>query len=405
MRYGFIVVILFISLKSYAGAEPAKWEIEQLTQCSAGKVFSPHISADGKTIYFLSNCDFIGENRDKNFEIFKWENESISQITDDQYCKISSYDVSLDGKKIVFSNNCQLSGKNESRGTEIAFMDENGVIEVLTEGNGFISKNPSWSVDGKWIVFESSLNPGMNPDNSQEVFAVNIQDKKVIQLSLTIAPGKCEQPSMVGKRTIAVCNDDLLGIRNYNDIDSLTVKFDERKVVNNPDKNTELFFLDIGGEIKQITKTRKCEMGLIKVHPLGRGLSLTTNCSLVGEPQIEKGWKLYYYASDFTRLCPGYMFNVSSMGWSMDAKKLAISSTYFTQKINIERNREIFLIDVENPENKPEIVTDYKTGSSITPVLNEDGTIVVFVSTNNETKNNDDRSPELFMAKKVVYED
>jgi WD40-like Beta Propeller Repeat len=405
LRYRLFFLALIFIFSYEAKSSPADWEVRQLTSCEYGKVQTPHISPDGKTIYFISNCDFANKNTDRSFEIFKWEADTFTQLTDEEYCKISYLKVSPDNQKFAFTTNCLLSGKNTNRATELAVMDEDGKIEVLTQSTGYTSKNPSWSSDSNWIVFESGNNIGMNPDNSQEVFYVNIEDKEVVQRSLTIAPEKCEQPAMTENRIVSLCNEDLVGLEDPENIDRFTVKFYEDEVIGNPDKNFELFFLNIDGGVEQVTKTRKCQITKLAVHPLGRGLALVSDCGLTNESKMEKGWKLYYYAGSFIHLCPGIEFKVSSMGWSRDGKKLAVSSNYFSHGSNKERNREIFLVDIENPTKPPEVVTDYESGSSFSPALNMDGTVLVFISNNDKTEENRDRSYELFMARKKPPED
>lgn len=128
-----------------------------------GLQHEPVWSPDEQWIYFLSSTS------KEDHDIFRVSTltSSIEQLTVD---KIYNFDVAI-------SNNGEMAfSSNRQDNYEIWIQEANGNVHRLTH-NKAIDSRPSWSPDGKVIVFESSRNGPMN------IWRMSVDDKLPIQLT------------------------------------------------------------------------------------------------------------------------------------------------------------------------------------------------------------------------------
>src|SRR5215510_2323533 len=85
---------------------------EAFTEVGATRVVSPALSSDGKIVAFASTEDLVGQNADRNSEIFLFDGSKLQQLTHTEPASIASrltdgnFQPSMtgDGRMIVFSS-------------------------------------------------------------------------------------------------------------------------------------------------------------------------------------------------------------------------------------------------------------------------------------------------------------
>lgn len=133
--------------------------------------YCPSVSPDGNLIVYTSNPPDAEEPQ-------IWSINAIgtlpTQLREGQLpC------VSPDGKRIVFVRADKLSRKEQ-----IWVMNSDGGEETqLTQNNEYDTKNPSWSPDGKWIVFDA--NEGLDSQKRQnfDIWLMTADGSKKTQLT------------------------------------------------------------------------------------------------------------------------------------------------------------------------------------------------------------------------------
>src|ERR1041385_496593 len=97
----------FHAIRAELGAGPV------FTEIGGKRVVSPALSRDGKIVAFASTEDSVGENADRNSEIFLFEGEKLRQVTHTEPSSVASRltdgnfqpSITADGNTIVFSSN------------------------------------------------------------------------------------------------------------------------------------------------------------------------------------------------------------------------------------------------------------------------------------------------------------
>jgi Tol biopolymer transport system component len=415
----FLSAAVFIfSIASYWNPEQREWKLIQLTECEHGSSGLPRVSATGAMVFFISTCDFEDSNRDNNTEVFRWEAGSIRQLTQTELCTIKDLSLSPDARRMAFATNCELDGKNPGRGLEIAYLEGPGKVRILTQGQGYPSGKPSWSADGKMLVFESLADlSDKNSDHSQEIFLAefSISPPRVRQVSDTKSPGGCEGPRIGGGAVVCRCDDDLPGTKPV-ELDDLAVTVEGRTVGGNPDRNFELMSFTLSGKPRQLTFTQACDNGPPALHPFGRAVAFISNCDFdekKGPKEMGAGASMYFLTTEVSRVFPDIDLNTGAMAWSGDGSHLVISSSWGRHTTNTERNQEIFMIPVRTKgqdapsaaRTAPSQVTDFPFGACAQPHPNKDGKVIVFTSNANPNRKNDDGGSEVFMAVREAGEE
>ena len=193
----------------------------QLTDTNNTEVVAnPVINSKGKYVYFDSDADFTGQNRDGNREIFRrvLKTGDVEQLTDTMSGDNTEPSVSKNGSKIVFvSSSTDLSGANADGNDEVYYLDIKKALLARITNSAVDSSNPFISGNGNRILFSSMMDPfGQNPDNSEEIFFL-FQKKNTIltgQLS-TGGAGTTSHRAVLndsGKSAFFVSDADLTGL-------------------------------------------------------------------------------------------------------------------------------------------------------------------------------------------------
>ena len=246
------------------GSAPA--QITAGTGCTSGP---PTISSDGKRVAFASTCNLAGSNADGNFEIFLWNNGTLSQMTTSNGCDNLAPSINGAGTFIAFDSTCNVGGtNNDGRGSEIYRVTvSNGTLKQLTADAVGDCDSTSASIDGSGalVAFDSDCDlTGENDGNAIQVFTVTATG--VVKQKTFSADDSCSalHPSMDAAGAI---------IGFHSDCDFTG---------GNAAARDEIFTVDASG-VRQVTTApgaTVCASGEVRMASSGTAVSFTSYCKL-----------------------------------------------------------------------------------------------------------------------------
>ena len=258
-------------------------------EIGATRAVSPALSSDGKIIAFASTEDLVGQNVDRNSEIFLFDGSKLRQLTQTEAASLASRlsdgnfqpSITADGRKTVFSSNRDLSGQNSDLSGEVFLLDTvQQRFTQLTNGAPDVSAtSPKVSADGSRVYYKRTT-----AENSELVLietstlTAHVLASGVAGLSLTegravsndgmrlvysasIAPNQT-QVFLFDGRDNSIRQLTQLGSRSVDVNLQPTISGDgrrvafatRRRVTNASDGSVELYVLDLPtGAVQQIT--------------------------------------------------------------------------------------------------------------------------------------------------------
>jgi uncharacterized protein (TIGR03437 family) len=170
------VVVAFESTTDLAGsggsntfhALLANLSTENMTFQEIGRTraVSPALSGDGSKLAFASSEDLVGQNSDRNSEIYFFDGNALRQVThtspESEARRLSDGSfqpsISNDGQFIAFASNRNLVGLNADLNLEIFLFETVGqnLTQLTSSSNSFGATNPKISGDSSRIAFVSS---------------------------------------------------------------------------------------------------------------------------------------------------------------------------------------------------------------------------------------------------------
>ena len=247
--------------------------LEQLTDSAGCSNMAPTVSQSGRYLAFESDCDLVPPgNSDASIEIFWMDanTSEIRQLTNRFDCASVAPKISSNGRVVTFDSDCNHTGENFDFFVDIFQATDTGVIAQISldESGECDSVNPSSSSSGDVVAFESDCNlTGINEDFAVEIFRSEVG-------------GAVEQ--------LTTLSDDTCGSSMPTaSIDGSTVAFqsDCDLTGGNPDNSEEIFLIDAGGNLHQLTDDDGdpvCESILPAVSADGNLVTYTSYCDPLG---------------------------------------------------------------------------------------------------------------------------
>lgn len=180
---------------------------------SDGASIDPVISDDGTVVVFSSSAtNLVDDDRNQVADIFRVDlmsgnltRVSVNGEQEEANNDSDAPDVSADGRFIVYESNAtNLTNDDTNRATDIYLYDsQTGQTERISinseeeQGNG-VSRNPSVSDDGRYVVFESHSSNLVENDTNQasDIFLRDRELGMTFRLSVTNAGLQANESSM-----------------------------------------------------------------------------------------------------------------------------------------------------------------------------------------------------------------
>lgn len=149
------------------------------------------LSIDGSRVAYLSDSDSLELNGDLSLEIFSVRPDGTDRRQHSRFVPGSSEspDISTDGAWVTFTSTADLTGMNPDGSREIFTVKSDG--SLLTQVSHTVPprlcREPSISADGRFVVFASNGNlaGNLNADANYEIFRVGVDGSNLVQVSRT----------------------------------------------------------------------------------------------------------------------------------------------------------------------------------------------------------------------------
>ncbi|HWF90492.1 MAG TPA: hypothetical protein VN659_16720, partial [Pyrinomonadaceae bacterium] len=111
-------------------------ELSSFAEIGGTRAVCPAVSSDGRTIAFASREDLVGQNADRNSEIFLFDGVELKQLTQTKLEGNFQPSITNDGRKIAYASNGKifLYDRLDGRFTELA----NGASPKISGDGSFV---------------------------------------------------------------------------------------------------------------------------------------------------------------------------------------------------------------------------------------------------------------------------
>jgi uncharacterized protein (TIGR03437 family) len=133
-----------------------------LKSIASTRIVSPSLSSDGRVVVFASTEDLVGQNKDRNSEIFLVDGAGLRQLTQSGPSSVESRlsdgnfqpSVTADGREIAFSSNRNFTGLNADGGYEIFLYKDQSFTQLTSGTNEQSAVSPKISADGSRVFYK-----------------------------------------------------------------------------------------------------------------------------------------------------------------------------------------------------------------------------------------------------------
>jgi Tol biopolymer transport system component len=375
-------VEVFVALRDGTG-------LRQLTQSTSGSSGSAVICGNGSKVVFTSVADLTGGNADHSQEIFVigWDGTGLRQLTSTPG-SCGSPHISDDGTRVVFTSSLDLTGGNADLSSEVFAINADGTgLRQLTSSTGS-SVAPWIAGNGSKVVFQSNGNPtGGNADLGDEVFVVNWDGTGLKQLTnskiLLGGDGSSAAPSIDDAGTNVVFHSNqLVGLTNL-------------------DANDEIWKIRSDGTGLAALTSSLLALGSFYPAISGDGtrVAFLSLSDLVAGGNADGNPEVYTIKTDKTALkqiSSGlWAFNTGS-ALSADGSRVAYTSSANPTGGNADRNIELFVVGANGSGTAQLTSSSGLLSMAGSPSISGDGARIAFQSSANYTGGNGDGGNEIF---------
>jgi len=210
LRRAFVVISFFVLLSAIHSPRQSESSstLRRLTNTAEETIsLNPSLSDDGTSVAFESTADLARLGGSNSFHALRanlsTESPSFQEIG---RTRAVSPALSGDGSKLAFASNEDLVGQNSDRNSEIYFFDGNSLRQITqtspaSEATRLLDGNfqPSISDDGNFIAFASDRNlVGLNGDLNLEIFLFETARENLTQLTSSIDSFGATNPKISG---------------------------------------------------------------------------------------------------------------------------------------------------------------------------------------------------------------
>ncbi len=354
----------------------------QLTQAISGTFGLFSISDDGSRIVFDHSGDLTGGNPDLSSELFAINSDgtNLRQLTNTSIDYSSGWPVlSGNGQRLAFQSNEDLTGNNLEHQDEIFTMDWDGTnLLQLTKTTVILgitgdpaSQSPSITDDGQTVVFHSNhsrLFPPLNIDGNFEIFKIKTDGTDLTALTSTILEAGSFMPVIAGGG----------GRVGYYSIDFTDIKLKAMDGTGGTKQNLLIF------DVVMIDQPA--------LSPDGTRAIFVRSTGLLGGGQL---WRIESDGSDLTQVTNLSSGNPADPSIAHDRETIVFSADSDPVGNNLDSSEEIFTIKADGTGIR-QLTNGPSDTSSRSPVISDDGSVVVFDSDADLTGGNADLSREIF---------
>lgn len=139
-------------------------QVPAFTKVGNTRAIAPALSSDGKIVVFASTEDLAGQNIDRNSEIFLSDGSSLKQLTKTEpgsdISRLSDGNlqpsVTADGHTIAFSSNRNFVGQNSDLSYEIFLFDSvaQTYVQLTNNTNAHSAVSPKIAMDGSHVYYK-----------------------------------------------------------------------------------------------------------------------------------------------------------------------------------------------------------------------------------------------------------
>jgi uncharacterized protein (TIGR03437 family) len=195
------LLIVLVALALFKSSAQTSTTFLRLTSTSEQSLnLNPILSEDGSVVVFESTSDLAGAGSGTGFHMLRFNTHNFSGFEEIAPSRANAVSLSTNGQKIAFASTEDLVGENADRNSEIYFFDgrlkqlthtlPRTELTRLTDGNF----EPSLSGDGHLVAFSS--NRAENTSDTLEILFADTTSNETIQLTTSPSGTRTSNPKL-----------------------------------------------------------------------------------------------------------------------------------------------------------------------------------------------------------------